>query len=406
MKKIALLALILPAVVLANGYDVPNVNPRDLAMTSAGTADQGDAAAAFANPSALSKLEGVNLALAGSILNLTDKWSGTGAQTGESSTTRSAPVPPVSLFAAYGFKLADHNAAVGLGLNLPAGGRVFWNEQWPGRNRIITVDRKIYAVYLTAGYEILPQLRFGGGLVYYYGTEYLKQGVAGFADAYGELSAKGGAPSFDLSAQYGFPQFPLTLGVDFKYKATMKLKGNGRFVVPEGVLPNNPDPPIDQGVSHHLTYPSVLNVGASYRITEPWVVDFTWTWNDYSVYQTDRFVGDKGTTLEVPRHYRDGYTYRLGTAYAVTKNLELRAGVERDLTGLDRDFASASLPDSNTWAAGLGFGWGVIRDLSLETAFFYAWEDKVNVTGTQEFPGSYTTRVWVASLGLKWKLGL
>ncbi len=401
------LSVVLPAAALANGYDVPNVNPRDLALAGSATAAQEDAAATYANPAALSQLQGLNLSLAGSILVLTTKWTGpaTGDLAGKSATTKFRPAPPVSLFAAYGFKLADHGAGVGFGMNVPAGGNVFWPEDWAGRGRIITVDRKIYGFYLTGGYEVLPGLRLGGGPVYYYGTEYLKQGIQPFPDAYGELATKGGGLSFDLAAQYTLPELPLTVAADYKHKGTMKLSGNGHFVVPEGLLPNNEAPAVDQGVKHDLTYPSVLNLGAAYRVAPPVLVTVGYTYNWYSVYKSDVFKGDKGTTITVQRNYSDGSTFRLGGEFDLHPALKLRAGVLRDQSGLDTDFISATLPDSNAWAASLGLGLDLGHDLALQAAFFYAWLDKSTVTGTAELPGSYLTRVWIASAGVTWRYG-
>jgi long-chain fatty acid transport protein len=404
--KIAL-TLLLPAVALANGYDVPNTNPRDLAMAGSLTAAQRDAAAAYANPAALSKLEGLNLNGAIGFLDLSTKWTGpdTGALAGQSASTKRKPVPPPSLFAAYGFKLADRNAGVGLGMNIPGGGNVDYAADWPGRGRIITVDRKVYGFYLTGGYEVLSQLRFGGGLVYYYGTEYLKQGVQPSDASYGELSTKGGAFSFDLAADYTLPEIPLSFGIDFKYKATMKLSGNGKFVVPTGLLTAVPAP-VDQGVKHDLTYPSVLNLAASYRVMKPWLLTAGFTWNGYSVYGSDVFTGDAGTTIKVQRDYKDGYTFRLGSEYDLNPKIQLRAGILRDISGLDTDFYSATLPVSNAWAGSLGAGWEIQRDLSVQAAFFYAWLDRVTVTGTTELPGSYKTGVWIASAGVVWRTDL
>lgn len=403
-------SVLLPVAGLANGYDVPNVNPRDMAMVSSGLAAQEDAAAAFVNPSALAKLSGLNLSLAGSLLQIDTKWSGPSSGpadlVGHSAKTKFRPAPPVSLFAAYGFDLAGHRVAVGTGLNIVAGGNMFWPEDWLGRGRIITVDRKIYAYYLTAGVEVIPDLRLGGGLVYYYGTEYLKQGIQPFPDAYGELATKGGAPSFDLSAEYKVPAIPLTVAVDYKHKGTMKLSGDGHFVVPGGLLPGSDTPAVDQGVKHTLVYPSVFNVGAAYRVAPPLLLAATYTWNGYSVYKADTFLGDKGTTIEVKRNYKDGMTFRFGGEYDLTPTWQLRAGLERDLSGLDTDYYSPTLPDSNTWAAGLGAGWKIRPDLALSAAFFRAWMDKVKVTGDIELPGSYLTRVWIASVGVTWRTDL
>jgi long-chain fatty acid transport protein len=409
MRKLSILALLLPAVSLANGYDVPNTSPRDLAMAGSVTAAQLDAAAAYANPAALSKVEGLNINGALGILDLRTRWSGEESLAGESARTRFKPAPPVSVFAAYGWKLLDRNLGVGLGMNVPAGGNVFYPSDWAGRGRIITVDRKIYGFYLTGGYEVLPQLRVGGGLVYYYGTEYLKQGVQPSNQAFGELSTRGGAPSFDLSAEYTLPQLPLSFGADFKYKATLKMSGHGHFEVPAGGIPGNEADSLDQGVKHHLTYPSILNVGVAYRVMKPWLATFGYTWTDYSVYREDLFQGDT-TTIVVPRHYRDGHTFRLGSEYDLTPTWKLRAGILRDVSGLRTSTYSPTLPDASSWAFALGAGWNVIPDLDVQGSFFYAVMDKVTATDTSAeggpLPGSYDTHVWIASFGAVWRMDL
>ncbi len=264
-----LAAALLPALAFANGYDVPSVTPRDLALVESAVAAQNDAGATFANPSALSKVRGLSLNLAGSFLDLKTSWSapsGSAMAGSPDASTKFRPVPPVALFAAYGFEVANRNAGVGLGMNVPGGGNVFWNDDWAGRGRIISVDRKVYGFYLTGGVEVINGLRLGGGLVYYYTTEYLKIGIQPYASAYGELATKGGAPSYDLSAEYTPPlaSLPVTFAVDYKHKATQPLKGDGNFVVPDALLTATP-PPVDQGVTHDLTYPNVLNFGVAYR---------------------------------------------------------------------------------------------------------------------------------------------
>lgn len=408
MKKLILAALLAPAVALANGYDVPNVNPRDLSLVGSAVAAQVDAAAAYANPAALSRVEGIDVNLAVSGLFLRTEWNGpsSGPLAGQSERTKSSPVPPVSLFAAYGRQLGGRPFGVGFGFNVPGGGNVFWEDDWEGRGRIITVDRKIYAAYLTAGYELIPDLRLGGGLVYYYGTEYLKQGIQPFPDGYGELSTRGGALSFDLSAEYELPGVPLTIGVDYKYQGKMNLEGDGKFVVPGGTLPGSPTPNIDQGVEHELTFPSVLNLGLAYRVGEPWLLTFGFTWNDYSVYRSDVFEGDRGARIEVPRNYGDGYVFRVGAEYTLRENLKLRAGVLRDISGIDRAHASPTLPDSNAWAGSLGASWGFRQNLALNAAVFYANLDELEATGDEALQGSYDTNVWIVSAGVSWRANL
>ncbi|BDG03550.1 OmpP1/FadL family transporter [Anaeromyxobacter oryzae] len=416
MRKTTLLAILaLPALTLANGYDVPNVNPRDLAMAGSLVAAQRDAAATYQNPAALSKIEGLDLSLAGTLLNIDTTWkapAGSPLAGSPDASTKFAPAPPVSLFAAYGTKLGDRGAGIGFGMNVPGGGNVFWEDDWAGRGRIITVDRKLYGFYLTGGYELIPQVRLGGGVNYIYTTEYLKQGVQPDPNAFGELATTGGGFGYQLSGEFTpLADVPLTFGVDYKHKVRMKLTGDGHFVVPDALLQPNPTnpaaiPPIDQGVTHVLTFPNVLAIGAAYRPVKPLLVTFGYTFNRYIVYKSDVFEGDKGTTISVPRNYTNGYTFRLGAEYALNPRLELRAGVLRDISGFDIRYYSPTLPDTHSWAGALGAGYQIRDGLAVNAAFFYAFFDRVSQTGNLAMQGIYDTNVWIASLGVNWRTDL
>jgi long-chain fatty acid transport protein len=398
-----LAALLLPAVSLANGYDVPNVGARDLSMAGSAVAAQNDAGATYAMPAGLARLPGFNMSLNASMLVLSTEWTAPAGSTLAPSpdSTNFSPVPPVGMYASYGFKLGGNQAGVGFGFNTPGGGAVNWDEQWAGRGRIIIVDRKIYGAYLSGGYELMPQLRLGASAVYYYGTEYLKQGIQPYPDAYGELSTKGGALSWGLSAEFT-PVPAVTLAADYKYKGTMKLEGDGHFQVPPSLASSVQD----QGVKHELTYPSVLNLAAAWQVSRPVLVTAGFTYNWYEVYKADTFVGDKGMVINVPRDYGNGQTYRLGVEYAANDQLNLRAGLLRDLSGFNTDTYSPTLPDGNSWAGSVGAGYAFNPNITLNGAFFYAVFDKVTATGTEAFPGSYQTNAWIASVGLTYRRDL
>jgi long-chain fatty acid transport protein len=402
MRKHIVLALLLaPAVTLANGYDVPNVNPRDLAMGASLVAAQNDAAGTYANPASLSRLQaGLNLALAASILEIDTDWKAPSWSdiAGQSASTRFHPVPPPSLFAAYAGKIAGHGAGVGVGANIVGGGNVFWPDDWPGRGRIITVNRKVWGFYLTGGFEIIPQIRIGGGPVYYYTTEYLKQGIQPFPGSFVELSTSGGAWSYDVSGEFQpILSIPLTLGIDYKYQGRQVLDGDAHFSVPPSVSTQ------DQSVRHVLTYPNVLNAGVAYRVVKPLLVSFGYTWNRYVVYKDDLFQGSKGTSVMVPRHYGNGYTFRLGAEYETTERLTLRIGGERDVSGVNRKFYSPTLPDSNAWTISTGASWKLTPDLAVNGAFFYAFLDQIASQGNVALPGIYSPNAYIISLGVTYR---
>src|SRR5207253_198897 len=153
---------------------------RDLAMVGSPVAAQDSAAATYQTPAALAKLDGLNISADLTLIDLHTTWTDpTGANNPVSNVPKAA-FPP-ALYAAYGFALPESmnsmRAGVGLGFTVPGGGYVFWPGDWPGRNEIMTVDRKIFGIYATGGLQVLPQLRIGGGLVYYRTTERLIQGL-------------------------------------------------------------------------------------------------------------------------------------------------------------------------------------------------------------------------------------
>ncbi len=411
-KLISPLLALLPALALANGYDVPNVNARDLSMAGSLTAAQNDAAAAYANPAALSRLEGFSLSLTSTLLDIRSTWTADANnlpsdQAHSPVTDGFKPAYPFSAFLSYSGKLAsldDRGWGVGLGVNIPAGGNVYWPTDWPGRFRIITVNRRVYGLYLTGGFELIKEIRLGGGLVYYRSTEYLKQAISFVtSEGTGELSASGGALSFDLSAEIApFQDLPLIFGIDYKHQGVQKLTGVGRFHdVPAAFLGSLQD----QGVTNNLTYPNILNLAAAYRIIPPLLLTFGYTFNRYVVYATDVFNGDRGISIPVPRHYRNGWTYRLAGEYDLTSVVKVRGGILRDISGFNSQNVSATLPDGNTWAVTAGTAWTVIPDLDLEASVFYDKVDKVTVTGDVEFQGKYDTRTWIVALGLSWRIG-
>src|SRR5438132_1479104 len=150
MRKLILaLAAALPSAALAGGYIVPNTNARDLAMSGSAMAAQDSAAATYANPAALSRLDGLNVSFGLGLIDFRSTWTDSaGIATASGPPASVSMIPkgafPPAIYAAYGYKLPNSmRLGVGLGLNIPGGGYVFWPGSWPGRFEILTVDRKV-----------------------------------------------------------------------------------------------------------------------------------------------------------------------------------------------------------------------------------------------------------------------
>jgi long-chain fatty acid transport protein len=426
VRKTIVASLILaPSLALASGYSLPNTNPRDLGMCAATVAAQRDSGAAFALPAALSRLDGPSVRIAGGGVNVFNTWQDPAGVAPDTNMSNALAIIG-SGSAAYGGKLAmlgDRGWGVGLGVQPFGGAIVEWPEDWTGRYRITDVDRRSFSGALSAGIELIPQVRLGGGLLYYYTMQEFKQKLclacagAGTSDATATLDLSGGALSYDVSAEITPVQgLPLTFAVDYKHKATQDLDGD---VTWEGLPPGASalDPLLqDQDVEQTLTIPNLLNIGVAYRVIQPLLVTFTFTFDRWVVYDSDTFFGSLAPEpLAVERRYRNGQTYRAGAEYDLTPAVQVRAGLQRDVSGLRTSTYSPTLPDGSSWAGSLGATYKFARGFSVDAAVFYATMDDVTATavgaepsGGNPFPsgtfrGTYSPSALVYGLALGWQ---
>jgi long-chain fatty acid transport protein len=416
--------LLSPSLALASGYSVPNTNPRDLSMCASAVAAQRDSGAAFALPAALARLEGLSLSVGGGAVNFFTHWTDTGALAQPVSPPPSPGTADIAssftgfpnVSVSWGGKLdflGDRGFGAGLSVQPFGGTRVAWPGGWAGRYRILDVDRRVFSVIGSVALEVIPQIRVGGGLIYYYTTEKLNQNAyqefvgatgtftPGYPDAQAFVSLSGHAWSYDASVEVDpVKDIPLTIGVDYKHQGVQSLTGD---VSQSGVSPvfqapiTGPTDPLAPAkvffasthATHQLTVPNTLNVGAAYRVAKPWLVTFTYTFDQWSVYGSDVITSNTGASIVVPRDYGNGQTFRAGVEWDALRELQLRAGVERDISGLKTDHYSPTLPDASSWAGSLGATYFFGGGLSVSAAVFYAHLDKVTSTNNGLESGVY-----------------
>lgn len=423
MRKLAASLLLAPSLALASGYSLPNTNPRDLGVCASAVAAQRDSGAAFALPAALARLRGPYASLGGGAVTVLNEWTDTSpvpnatvARIGDppeptktSLDEQYTPFPNISF--AYGGTLkAAGDRGWGAGISIqPFGGAILkWPGDWAGRYRITDIDRESFSAIASAGIEIVPQVRIGGGVMYYRTMQDLElkawmqpfpPGTVANPDATAKLDMDGGAWSYDVSIEIEpLKGVPLMIGVDYKHKATQGLEGDISFTNMQAAATN----PLVTGplaglygatsVAEQLTIPNLLNVGVSYRVIKPLLAMFTYTFDRWVVYGEDRFNlsgGPNNIDFVVPRKYGNGQTFRAGAEYDLTKSVQLRGGVQRDLSGLDKSVYSPTLPDSDSWGFSLGGTIRLPKGFSVDAAIFYATMDDVTSTppaGSSEPP--------------------
>jgi exodeoxyribonuclease VII large subunit len=85
-------------------------------------------------------------------------------------------------------------------------------------------------------------------------------------------------------------------------------------------------------------------------------------------------------------------------------------GLLRDLSPTPPEWMHPSIPDADIWAASVGLAYAVLPGLEVSASYFHAWFDETRTctvsAGTCQpahvFPGIYSTRANIASVGVTW----
>jgi long-chain fatty acid transport protein len=396
--------ILAPASALAGGYVIPNENARDLALSEATVADQHGPEALFLNIAALAGPEGLAVSSSGELLVNRTTWSDPNLGTATLVPQNNTPaVGAISFGQHFGSGMAW---GIGAGAGIPAGGRIVWPNSWPGQQFIQTVDQKVYVLGVGGAFQPLPYVQLGVSYLRYQATEVLRQEL-NFLDHFGDadLGLSGGANSFGLALQVKFPNIPLSLGANYKHSGNLGLSGDAHFTA----VPASFTPMIhDQAVSEQLTIPNVLAVGAAYAVVPNIKLMFTYSWERWSVYTEDKFVGADGFTVVVPRNYQNAHVYRAGIEWNLEALPEVTArfGGLRSISPQPTDTISPSLTDGDSWAFSIGAGVNATPNLRLDAGYQHAIFDAVTASGTETLPGTYKTHVDLFSIGFSWRTDL
>ena len=401
----ALGAVVVPSAALAGGNGIPNENARDLALAQAAVANQTGAEAVILNTAALAGQEGLNISAAGELLiNRTD-W--TDSELGSASLVTKTNTPPTAAVS-FGAKLPNGMAwGAGVGFGVPAGGTLIWPNGWAGQERIQSVRQKVYEIAAGAAFQPLPYLKLGASWIHYRQVQELHQEI-NYLDHFGDagISLAGDGNTFGVAGEFTVPTIPLTIAVTYKHDADITLKGDAHFeAVPETYQPMIHD----QDVTEELTAPSELYIGAAYEAMPGLKVMAAYSFEHWTVYKSDTFVGSDDFTVVVPRNLKNAYVLRFGGEWekpSFLPALTMRLGVLRSMSDQPGETVSPSLTDGKSTAVSAGAGYNILPSLRVDLGYQHAFFDKVRASGSEAFPGSYNTQVDLISLGVNWRTDL
>ena len=402
-----------------------------------GAASAEDASTIFYNPAGMSRLEGKQIAIAGSMIRPSAKFSGT-------ATPGSAPFQTPGAFTggdagswalvpnAYFTMEVDPQVHIGLGINSPFGLQSEYTPNWMGRYQAIKSKLQTINLNPSISYQLNDQFSIGAGLNYqringelssmtnYPAAVYAGALAAGataaaaaataapFANMQGvsTLTGSDSAWGYNVGAIYNFT--PLArIGVSYRSRIKYNLSGAVSFAnVPAlmaAALPN-------QAIRLAMTMPDSLSISGFHQVSDKWDFMADATWTGWSVFQQLNVVRMNGTSLTppTPENWKDTWRVAAGASYHYSDQWTARLGVAFDQSPVADQFRTVRIPDGNrTWLS-VGGQYKPGKDSALDFGYAHLFVGNVplnqnaaanpDLVGKGYLVGSYQDSIDIVSV--------
>jgi long-chain fatty acid transport protein len=402
MLAVLLVLLFTASTSFAAGFRLPEAGAKAMGMGFAFTAVADDPSAIYFNPAGLTQLQGQNVMLGATYVNLDGAdFTGTTPLTG--GATRSETQKSLSFVipnAYYTKTTSDGYIAFGIGVFAPFGN----GQEYPSpsifQNQITKIDLQTIVVNPTIAFKINEYLSVGVGIDYMYGILNNYDTNQGIFKTHYEGTGDAWGYNFGLLLK---PTNNLKVG--FNYRSAFKISvKDGDWTVSDNTTTSFPVGTTK--ASADLSLPATAALGVAYTLDRLTLsADADWTfWSSYNELKIVN-TGFPPYSVTRAKNWVDVCALRLGAEYRVTDPLALRAGFVYDPTPTPANTMGPELPDATRLNYMVGVGYKIGK-VTIDVAGMYV--DKLdrtvnNQAGTQGFNGTWSGNSWLASLDVGYK---
>ena len=313
----------------------------------------------------------------------------------------------------------SEDVTIGLGIFVPFGLSVEYNEGWVGRYHALESSVETININPTVAWQVNEKLSIGAGFSAQYAEATLSSaidfgtiaGVApGMLDGKGEMNGDDWGYGFDVGVIYAFSP-ECSLGLTYRSAIEHKLKGKATFDVPApvagiqamGVFVNT------QG-SAEIELPAAASLGGIKKLGDDFAVMFNLTWTEWSSFDELRIDYDSHQPDSVTdESWKDTWLATIGGEYYATEEWTLRVGAAFDESPVpDTEHRTPRIPDSDRVWLTTGFGYRASENIVLDFGYAHVFFDDseinlVSATG-DNLAGDYEGSADVFSVQLKWNI--
>lgn len=364
----------------AGGYMIPHQTARGLGLSNAMTAGVNDASAVYYNPAALSEVQGDNLLMSGTYVNLQNSVENSGRK----STNKHDHSFLASFFANY--RIPDSDFTLGIGTYAPFGLATEYDND--AFTRFAAINTQLKTIYVTPALSWNPSnyFSFGAGLSFVHSSGVFSRALCldPISGCTQPLGLEGRVRVTDTADAFAYNLGLLVKPIDdlkfgFSYRSRVDL----RFDSADAKFRGSFSTPTVKADVRPLPLPPVINVGLFWQMMPTWGAEFVYEYTRWSEFKnfTATFspipiflpLGAPIPGFQLPQDWKNTSTLRLGSYYALNQNWELRGGMAVEQTPIPSKTLNPAIPDADklTLNAGVGYKWEKFSvDLGYMAVFY------------------------------------
>lgn len=405
-----------PSFVQAAGYELLEQSGQGLGQAFAGVSTGiGDGSEVFTNPAAMTELStedtlSAHISFIAPQARFKDRGSayipqlGGGPLAGNDGDDGGVFAAVPNVYVAHQF---SDSIAAGFGVNSPFGLSSEYDENWVGRYQAIKSQLKIVNFNPAIAVKPFEMLSLGASMQVMHAeaelTNAIDFGAIGLAtlglptasalgllpqssDGFGKVAGDDWGTGYGLSALLT-PTDDLRLGVSFRSKVDLTLRGDGEFDVPSNAaVLTSTGAFTDTRAAASVTLPESIAFGGAYDVSDRWTVFADAVWVRWSRFDELRVKFESVQPDSVQEENWDNtWRYSIGTRYAVDDEWAVRAGFTYDETPIpSAEFRTPRIPDNNRYWMAFGVDYSLSEKLTLSAnyAHLFVPDTSTNVVGS------------------------
>lgn len=387
---ILLIFIIIPSLLNAAGFYIPDVGGRCLGRGTAFIVKADDITAIYHNPAGLAKLGGTHILIDVGLMDKFASFDRMDEKDMEYPPVKAAeiisPVPFLGVTTDFNSKKFTLGLAAYGPYGVPA---VSFPEDGQQRYNIVTSGLEQIYYTMGAGFKLTDWFLFGinMGLVDLYVTQKMKF-YTGLNDA--ELTYKlsaHGAKSWALGGIWKIYK-GLETGTSFQPKIPAILKGY--LTATDVPLLNE----ISDNLKVSIELPPILRGGIRYKFKEETDIELNIVWTGWSTIKNYTGVFETGSLFGIQKvifakNWHDAISIRVGGDYGITEKIILRAGYFYDQKAAPIETIDASSIDLDGHGITAGLSYNLSKytlNLSYAHIFMPDVNVKESIAGAQVYP--------------------